>query len=95
VLRAGNAHENVDYRHRGGESLEGNAPAQVRVFRDIDDTHAALAELLNNSIMRDGPTVSLGRSPGFFESRNVVANAKKRQGDVICRLSSAHSLAKW
>ena len=35
------------------QSLNGYAPSQHRVFGQIHDTHAALAELFENSIMRN------------------------------------------
>jgi hypothetical protein len=41
-------------RHFVGKEFEGDEAAEVGVFRLVDDAHAATAQLLDNSVMRDG-----------------------------------------
>src|SRR5437588_7359026 len=45
--------EMVFVRGGSGKKLYGYLTAQMRVFCQIDDTHAALAELFKNTVMRD------------------------------------------
>src|SRR5690349_17729771 len=75
------------------ERLEGNASAEVRVFRYINDAHAALTELLNDSIVRDGATDHLRRNPNRIIRKQLWLNAKSTSGRRS-RMSSAHSLAE-
>ena len=39
-----------------GQKLEGNKAVQPGVFGFIDHTHAAATDLLDNAVVRDGPT---------------------------------------
>ena len=45
----------------GRQKLEGDAPAQTRVLRAIDDTHAASAELVDDTVVGDGFTDHVGK----------------------------------
>jgi hypothetical protein len=38
------------------EKLQGDEAVQARVLRFVHDTHASTAELLDDAVMRDGPT---------------------------------------
>ena len=48
-----------------GKELEGDEAVKARVFRFVDDAHAAAAELLDDAVVRDGladhfPSIILG-----------------------------------
>jgi hypothetical protein len=47
----------------------------VRVFRNVDDAHAALAELFNDSIVRDGAADHGVKSKRILFERRMLTNA--------------------
>jgi hypothetical protein len=57
------------------QCLECDTPAQVRVFRNVDDAHAALAELFNDSIVRDGAADHGVKSKRILFERRMLTNA--------------------
>src|SRR5229473_6075367 len=80
--------------------LDGNAPAQVRIFGQIDLSHASLGEAFEDAVMRDYLSDHVFRScivkenemtmPQDSESAVSPLNVKDAQSRRILRQSERH-----